>query len=513
MLLYRCIFPENNAYAQSLYFVADGDVLIQRGVLVQQPGSMVRFDTYFNSFFYTKYTDYTGIEQLTVKIHTLGRLDAELVCVNLDLKEMVLEHRTLEDGETTFAPVRINELPYNGTIFCRFKAISESRILDIRYETDIEATTPVRVAAVICTYRREEYVKRNLVRISRSILHKHSPIFGELNIFVIDNGNTLKPFENDHIRIISNRNLGGSGGFTRGMLEALGQGGKYSHVLLMDDDISFEPEIFVKTIQLLKILPQSDKPLIIGGQMLLEDDPTIQYEAGGRFKKGRLWAYGRGFDLSTLEDLLKNQQEHQIDYNAWWYCCIPINLIRSKGLPLPFFIKGDDVDYGLRSGADFLLINGIGVWHQSFARKQSPHLEYYIKRNELIVSAIHKINDGIVPSLFKLFKALGGSLLRDQSGRILYLRRAYADFLKGPDFLLKTDGEKLNEELINSRNGKPMTGIVAVFKSVEIFLEMLIRFLFCYGRVRDEYRSGQQAITSECAWRQRLGLRNDGGQQ
>ena len=34
---------------------------------------------------------------------------------------------------------------------------------------------------------------------------------------------------------------GGSGGFTRGLLEVC-QSGEYTHVLLMDDDISFEPE-------------------------------------------------------------------------------------------------------------------------------------------------------------------------------------------------------------------------------------------------------------------------------
>lgn len=505
MLLYRCILPNGNGQAQNLYFRLEGNAMVQYGALTLQPGATVRFDTYFNGFFYSKYIDSTNMEKLTVKVNAAGKLEAELICVNPDLVEMVLERRILQDSEISFTPVRLNELPYNGVIFCKFTAISESRILNICYETNIESPTSVRLATIICTYHREEYVKRNLERLYRTLLHEHSPVSNELKIFVIDNGRTMKPFENHHIQIIPNRNLGGSGGFTRGMLEVLEQGEKYTHVLLMDDDISFEPEILVKTIQLLKILPQNSKPLIIGGQMLLEDDPTIQYEAGALYKKGRLWANGRGFDLSSLEVLLKNQQQQRIDYNAWWYCCIPLNSIRNKGLPLPFFIKGDDVEYGLRSDADFLLINGIGVWHQSFEKKQSPHLEYYIKRNELIISALYKINDGILSSLYKLFKALGGSILRKKTGKIIFLRKAYADFLKGPDFLLESDGEKLNEELINSRN-VTLTGAIAVLWSVGVLFEMLIRFIFRYREVRSEYRDRYQELTSECTWRRQLGL-------
>ena len=33
------------------------------------------------------------------------------------------------------------------------------------------------------------------------------------------------------------------------------------------------------------------------------------------------------------------------DYNGWWMCLIPIEVIREIGLALPAFIKWDDAEY------------------------------------------------------------------------------------------------------------------------------------------------------------------------
>lgn len=55
---------------------------------------------------------------------------------------------------------------------------------------------------------------------------------------------------------------------------------------------------------------------------------------------------------------------------------------------MPFFIKGDDVEYGMRAAEELILMSGIAVWHQDFAGKYTGILEYYIKRNLAIVSSL-----------------------------------------------------------------------------------------------------------------------------
>jgi len=43
------------------------------------------------------------------------------------------------------------------------------------------------------------------------------------------------------VQLIPNKNVGGSGGFARGLVEAL-QENTYSHFLFMDDDIELDSE-------------------------------------------------------------------------------------------------------------------------------------------------------------------------------------------------------------------------------------------------------------------------------
>lgn len=513
MLLYSVILPTKEGNEISLYYRVKGAASIQGGALLLQPGTSAQFDTYFNGFFYSKYLRYTDVHELIVKVSTSGSISADLVCAAKDKTEIVLEHKENLDVDDAFQAVELNSLPEGGMLYCRFHAKSQGLIQSIRYETYEVYARRIMVAVVICTYHREKYIERNLQNLSRGIWNGHSVISDELNVIVVDNGNSLGTFQSQYVRIVPNRNLGGSGGFARGMIEALECGDRYTHVLLMDDDISFETEVLVRTVQFLKVLKELGKPICIGGQMLIENEPTIQYESGGRFINGRLYAFGQGIDLSNSEALIENEKETESHYNAWWYCCIPLKLIQECGLPLPLFIKGDDVEFGLRSGAKFLAMNGIGVWHQSFSQKQSSYLEYYIKRNELIVSAIYGIGAGITSSMIKLFRALGGSVIRRDTGRIAYMKRAYKDFLKGPAFLLQTDAEMLNRELISASKAKPPSALLSLAMSIEIFLEIFLNFFLFYKASRKEFINMHPELINEVAWRKRLGLTSDGVKQ
>ena len=52
-----------------------------------------------------------------------------------------------------------------------------------------------------------------------------------------DNAGTLdhKYFDHNQLHLIQNKNVGGAGGFTRGIIEVLESTLPYTHVLLMDD--------------------------------------------------------------------------------------------------------------------------------------------------------------------------------------------------------------------------------------------------------------------------------------
>ena len=73
-----------------------------------------------------------------------------------------------------------------------------------------------------------------------------------MRLQVVDNARNLElePTNAVVTTVVPNRNLGGAGGFARGLMELRDEGWA-THVLFMDDDVTFEPEIVARIIALL----------------------------------------------------------------------------------------------------------------------------------------------------------------------------------------------------------------------------------------------------------------------
>lgn len=149
-----------------------------------------------------------------------------------------------------------------------------------------------------------------------------------------------------------------------------------------------------------------------------------------------------------MDECLYNETEEYVEYNAWWYCCTPMSVVREDNLPLPIFIRGDDLEYGMRNMKSLMLMNGICVWHEPFENKYSSFLSYYILRNLLYDNALHCPQY----SKWKFLKRLYGEVLRElfyyRYKNVELLFRGVEDFFKGVDFLKETDGEQLHQEIM-----------------------------------------------------------------
>lgn len=128
---------------------------------------------------------------------------------------------------------------------------------------------------------------------------------------------------------------------------------------------------------------------------------------------------------------------------------MPISVISEDNLPLPLFIKRDDIEFGLRTGKTFITLNGINVWHESFDGKESAHLQYYYFRNLCIMDSIHK------PSFSKktLRNELEAVVLKRFLWRYEYKKAELAllgvqHFLRGIDWFKKLEPEGLNAALL-----------------------------------------------------------------
>jgi len=504
MTLSHMILPKvDKAAVRSLYI--RGDAYMEEGQVQLGTDEVVSFDTYHNAFFYSKYLSYTEVKTVSAAIEVNGACRVELMRMDREGRTAVLEVReNIKDRITiNFQDIALSSLTVGGMLYFRVTGLSNgATVCGGHWEGEIQEERRVSLAIVICTYKREAYVRRNIQLLRQTVLQDMEGV----ELFVIDNGRTLEKAEEGKVHILPNRNYGGSGGFTRGLIEACEK--DFTHVLFMDDDIRFEAEVIYRTIQLLKVAKQGRRPLMIGGGMLTEDEPTIQFESGAFYRDGRLRPVGRGLDLSKTKALLENDEERHVQYNAWWYCCFPVSLADEIGLPLPFFIKSDDVEYGLRAKADILLLNGIGVWHTAFSGKYSPYLEYYIKRNELIVGVIHKNGDGVCQSLWKLIRGAGKACLMRNTDILDYLTLAYQDFLKGPDFFLCLDAEIYNEMLKTmTRIGQTSPGVLkSVLRVVCVGSQVVLH----YQKVKREYAARWQELTTYKYWCRQLGYKIEG---
>ncbi len=429
MRLQSVILPENERYTE----------LYHRGKLTLSAGDLLSFDTYYNSFCFTKYREYTTAKDVRFDCRLTGRARVEL-CV-FDGGEHIVCGGVFSESASLSAA--FSELPEKGYLYPKITAVTEVGFLSGEYSAECCAES-ISCCIAICTYKRERFVLDNT-----KLLREHQFSFID-RVFVIDNGNTLyaDQLTDDFIKVLPNRNYGGSGGFTRGLIEA--HDGGYSHVILMDDDVQFHPQTLEQMTVFVSILASGCRNHWFSTGMLPLDCPCRQFELGAEWDGRQAIVHKHDADILDRSALLDNLDNPQVEYGGWWTLLMPVSAM-NKGLPYPFFIKFDDVEYGMRKSPDTQIItmNGIAVRHEAFDRKKSFVLDYYNLRNELVVNATYGKYGAFGAARRFLYEAAKQLCLYRYDNMPLVLR-AVNDFLAGTDFFLSCDEESLNKELMST---------------------------------------------------------------
>jgi galactofuranosylgalactofuranosylrhamnosyl-N-acetylglucosaminyl-diphospho-decaprenol beta-1,5/1,6-galactofuranosyltransferase len=240
-------------------------------------------------------------------------------------------------------------------------------------------------------------------------------------------------------------NLGGSGGYSRVMLEAL-RNTDCEQILFMDDDIRIEPDSILRALALSRF----------GGQMLNLQEPSHLHVMGEVVNRTDfMWTnaphteydhdfakYPLDVESGTGDDEGRSKLLHRridVDYNGWWMCMIPRRVAEELGQPLPLFIKWDDADYGLRAGEHgypTVTMPGTAIWHMAWSDKDDAidWQAYFHLRNRLVVSALHW--DAPVGGLIKSsIKATLKHLLCLEYSTVAIQNKAIDDFLAGPEHI------------------------------------------------------------------------------
>lgn len=450
MILQNVVFPKEEICEENgLYYrKIQGMIRKEEKSYVLAPETELTFFTYFNGFSADKWKLYTQVKHVDAVVECEGEGEMSLWRVTKTqegLQKECLCREEMQNGERRI-PFLLEE--QSGILYIAVKAKTEMKLCCAYFECTDEVVNDVTLAIGICTFRREEFVTRTLDTLREYLIeNSDSPLYKHLHVYVSDNGNTLpaKELSNDYIHVVANKNAGGAGGFGRCMLEASKAKENYNltHILLMDDDIVLEPESIVRTYTLLSMVKPSYADAMLGGGLLRMDIPNIQHANGELWHGGVIGFTKRGFDLCKEEDVFRNEEDLPMEYNGWWFCCLPL-ANHFRGFPLPIFIHGDDIEYGLRFNGNIMTMNGIGVWHDAFDNRKASSMEYYDMRNTLIACAIHHPEFSCLSMVKRVCRHLIGQMLHLRIEDQLLTMKGVEDFCQGVRFLQETDPTELH---------------------------------------------------------------------
>ncbi|RJO77092.1 glycosyltransferase family 2 protein [Nocardia panacis] len=249
------------------------------------------------------------------------------------------------------------------------------------------------------------------------------------------------------LRFHDQPNLGGSGGYSRVMYEAL-KTTDAEFIVYMDDDIEIEPDSILRALAFSRF---AKHPMLVGGQMLNLQERSHLHVMGEVVDRSVfMWTaapnveYDHDFAKNPLRDRDNSKLLHRridVDFNGWWTCVIPKQVAEKIGQPLPLFLKWDDVEYGLRAraaGHPTVTLPGAAVWHMAWSDKDDAidWQAYFHLRNRLVVASLHLPGNGGAMVL-NTVKATLKHLLCLEYSTVAVQNLAIRDFLAGPERLFQ----------------------------------------------------------------------------
>ena len=404
------------------------------------PSDVIDLSTYFGAFSLTSWCSLSGIDEVVLRIKISGSVKIRIVHFKPAetqevLAEKVITNHPSSDGNWT--EIVLGNLSGKEGILYPVITVLEERtnIEALEYATTQTPCSEVRMAIIMPTFKREVFVQRNLEKISK-ILPDYK---GSISLIVIDNGKTLNidPLPPE-VTLIPNGNFGGSGGFSRGLLEALDDPRHFTHFLFCDDDIEMEIETIRRTFAIWQYL---DDKSVLGGAMLSLSKKDSIVAVGGFYNSETCsLVLSPPMSSSPLPNLVAHDLPRSTKYFGWWYFSFSRAVYDLLQMPLPIFVRGDDVEYGVRISKlpiKYVTLLGCGVWHEDFMKKKiTLVMDFYSTRNMKIINTIYgeKARQTI---LSKALEYVFNNLLlyRYMQARI-YLY-SWADFLKGPEHIME----------------------------------------------------------------------------
>lgn len=475
-------------------------------------GVAATFDTYFNAFFENYWFGYTSLASVILRVAVRGNCVLSVWRQSPERDRYLLTQEVVQDDAQFEFEIRDDdELRVEpGRLWFEVEALSDTVIESADWSTFDEPRREVQLGVVFCTFNREQYLQRILRAIDDDD-RAHSAV---TRVFVVNQGAAFTEEEilgsghsgrlSKKLALIEQPNLGGCGGFTRGMHETV-IAEDLTHFLLMDDDSRVNAESIARAAG---FLSYCDDDVVVGGHMLNLHRPQRLFEAGAMLDDSSLQPTPIHHDVDLvgetgLEPFLR---AGAVSYNGWWMFGAPASIVERIGYPMPCFIRGDDMEYGLRlSDAQIrtVPVPGIAVWHEPFYLKLGGWQFFFEVRNRLVMAALHDHPDfgGIRSDLRKVF-ARDIAMCRYHSCKLMMAGiSAYAE---GPDVALDTTDGPLRAaaQLVAEYGPTKVDGVIyAASESEDLAERGELRRLLATVQTAAQRRVGKVMLAAQLARR------------
>jgi galactofuranosylgalactofuranosylrhamnosyl-N-acetylglucosaminyl-diphospho-decaprenol beta-1,5/1,6-galactofuranosyltransferase len=424
--------------------------------------SVRSFGTYFNAFPAAYWRRWTPVRQVRLSVSTSG--SGQVIVYRSNARGAIQRHEVRFVHETTESVFDLPLTAFGDGGWYWFDVIAGPEpvtLVNAQWTADADlARTEGTFSIGMTTMNKVPYCLDNIGLISRD-----EDLRAKLDVmYVVDQGSDrlrdheeLEPLQaamGEQLELIEQGNIGGSGGFSRGMYEAATNGSS-TYVINCDDDIDIEPESLLRMIT---FADYTTTPMLVGAHMFDLNNRSVLHAFGEGVDPwsiqprivspgGRL---GHDFAVEPLRSTPWLHRRADVDYNGWWTCLIPTETVRAIGLSLPVFIKWDDAEYGLRAraaGYPTVSLPGAAVWHITWTDKNDA-LDwqiYFHERNRIITALLHSVYQRgghvITESQGIDFKHLLSMQYYTEAARL----KAQEDVLRGPGVLHGEIGTKLPE--------------------------------------------------------------------
>jgi galactofuranosylgalactofuranosylrhamnosyl-N-acetylglucosaminyl-diphospho-decaprenol beta-1,5/1,6-galactofuranosyltransferase len=314
------------------------DFILGRRELSLPAHRRVSFGTYFNAFPASYWRAHTDVQQVRLSIE----VDAEATVIVYKSSPRGSSNRVqslhVTGGTTATCDLSLTTFADGGWYW--FDLVAHGQDVKLKQADwsvpQPEGFTPGSLSIAVTTFNRPDYCVKHL----RTFAESEELLAVMDRLIVTDQGNQKVRDEQgfdeaaavlgDKFKLVEQGNLGGSGGFARGMHEAV-EGGESTYVMLLDDDVVVETEGVLRAVNFADFTRSAT---IVGGHMFNLFERSVIHNFGEGINEYRFQYQPMGegqsahdFAASNLRTTPWMHRLIDVDYNVWWLCLIPTSII------------------------------------------------------------------------------------------------------------------------------------------------------------------------------------------